>query len=180
MRKKKRGFSLTSRVLGASPLDLRSLFVWLCKLERCGVRCGLALLGPVSDRVRSDSHSSVMAAARPVYRSVTRVSSLSSDLPASGEGPPIPHEVSPLLKPKRTHAHQKTISERWRAARSSFLNDNLGLLLVAASQFFFSAMGFAVKWLNSLDDPVPTLEVCMTHRGRIFSLRADFFDHMRS
>ncbi len=93
-----------------------------------------------------------MAAARPVYNSVTRVSSVGSDLPASGEGPSVPDEVSPLLKPKRTHAHRQTISERWRATRSSFLDDNLGLLLVAASQFFFSAMGFAVKWLNSLDD----------------------------
>jgi drug/metabolite transporter (DMT)-like permease len=39
------------------------------------------------------------------------------------------------------------------------LNDNSGLLLIAASQFFFSAMGIAVKWLNGLDDPVPTLEL---------------------
>ncbi len=122
----------------------------------------------------SDSHSSFVAAACPVYNSVTRVSSLGSDLPASGEGPSVPDEVSPLLKPKRTHAHRQTISERWRAARSSFLDDNLGLLLVAASQFFFSAMGTAVKWFNSSDDPVPTLVVCMTHGGRIFSARADF------
>jgi hypothetical protein len=108
--------------------------------------------------------------------SVTRVSS-DSDLPTSGEpqGPPIPDEVSPLLKPKRTQAHRQTISERWWTAQSSLLNDNSGLLLIAASQFFFSAMGIAVKWLNGLDDPVPTLEVCMTHRGRIFFPRPDRF-----
>jgi hypothetical protein len=99
-----------------------------------------------------------MAAARLVPHPATRISS-DSDSPASGEGPPIPDEVFPLLKPKRTQTHQQTISERWRTALSSFLNDNSGLLLVAASQFFFSAMGISVKWLNSLDKPVPTLEV---------------------
>ncbi|KAI9450017.1 hypothetical protein BJY52DRAFT_1304849 [Lactarius psammicola] len=102
-----------------------------------------------------------MAAARPVYYSVTRAQVLSpdSDLPASGEGPPTADELSPLLKPKHTDTHRQTTSERWHTARSSFLDDNLGLLLVAASQFFFSAMNIAVKWLNSLDDPVPTLEL---------------------
>ena len=39
------------------------------------------------------------------------------------------------------------------------VKDNTGLLLVAASQFFFSLMNVAVKKLNSLDKPVPTLEV---------------------
>ncbi|KAH9052765.1 integral membrane protein DUF6 [Lactarius vividus] len=85
-----------------------------------------------------------MAAARPVFNSVPRV--LSPDLPANGEGP---DEASPLLRHKRA----QTISERWGTAWSSFLDDNSGLLLVAASQFFFSGMGIAVKWLNSLDDP---------------------------
>jgi hypothetical protein len=43
---------------------------------------------------------------------------------------------------------------------SAFFDENAGLLLVAASQFFFSAMATCVKWLNSLDDePVPMLEV---------------------
>ncbi|KAH8987213.1 hypothetical protein EDB92DRAFT_1818055 [Lactarius akahatsu] len=91
----------------------------------------------------------VMAAARPLFNSVPRVSS------------PIPDEASPLLKPRRTHAHRQTISERWRTAWSSFLDDNSGLLLVVASQFFFSAMGVAVKWLIDLDDPVPTLELIL-------------------
>lgn len=91
-----------------------------------------------------------MAATRPVYDSVTRVAPPESDLLASREDTPIPDEVSPLLGPKRT---------QWSTARSSFLENNSGLLLVAAAQFFFSAMGIAVKWLNSLDDPVPTLEV---------------------
>jgi len=39
---------------------------------------------------------------------------------------------------------------------------NKGLLLVAASQFFFSIMNLAVKELNSIDPPVPALEVSLT------------------
>jgi len=100
-----------------------------------------------------------MTAARPVRTSVTRVASSESESPVSGEDAPIPNEVSPLLNPKRTKA--QTIPEWWRTARTSFLEDNAGLLLVAAAQFFFSAMGISVKWLNSLDDPVPTLELIL-------------------
>lgn len=36
---------------------------------------------------------------------------------------------------------------------------NLGLLLVASSQLFFSLMNVCVKKLNSLDPPVPAVEV---------------------
>ncbi|KAF8499631.1 integral membrane protein DUF6 [Russula emetica] len=53
-------------------------------------------------------------------------------------------------------------SERWHSARSSvsaFFDKNAGLSLIAASQFFFSAMNICVKWLNSLDEPVPILEL---------------------
>lgn len=42
----------------------------------------------------------------------------------------------------------------------SFVRTNAGLLLVAASQGFFALMNVAVKKLNSLDPPVPALEVC--------------------
>ena len=42
---------------------------------------------------------------------------------------------------------------------SAFIDENSGLLLVAASQFFFSGMNLSVKLLNGLDEPVPTLEV---------------------
>jgi hypothetical protein len=37
---------------------------------------------------------------------------------------------------------------------------NTGLLLVAASQAFFSLMNVAVKILDSVDPPMPTLQVC--------------------
>jgi len=39
---------------------------------------------------------------------------------------------------------------------------NTGLLLVAASQAFLSLMNVAVKKLNGIDPPVPTLEVCFS------------------
>jgi hypothetical protein len=44
---------------------------------------------------------------------------------------------------------------------STFFDENAGLLLVAASQFFYAAANTCVKWLNSPDDgePVPMLEV---------------------
>ncbi|KAI0300666.1 hypothetical protein B0F90DRAFT_1629305 [Multifurca ochricompacta] len=45
------------------------------------------------------------------------------------------------------------------ASVSAFLDDNAGLMLVGASQFFLSAMYVSVKILNSLDKPVPTLEL---------------------
>ncbi|KAF8260012.1 hypothetical protein EI94DRAFT_944170 [Lactarius quietus] len=93
-----------------------------------------------------------MATARPVYNSVTRFLPPDSDLQANGQDMPIPSEASPLLRPKRT---------QWSTALSSFLENNTGLLLVAAAQFFFSAMGIAVKSLNRLDNPVLTLELIL-------------------
>ncbi|KAI9439324.1 integral membrane protein DUF6 [Lactarius indigo] len=79
-----------------------------------------------------------------------------SDLLTSREGlPTLPDETSPLLKPKHAHAPP------WRSALSLFLDNNTGLLLVAASQVFFSAMNMAVKLLNSLDEPVPTFELIL-------------------
>jgi hypothetical protein len=36
---------------------------------------------------------------------------------------------------------------------------NIGLLLIAGSQWFFALMNLGVKFLTDLDKPVPTLEV---------------------
>ncbi|CAE6389237.1 unnamed protein product [Rhizoctonia solani] len=44
-------------------------------------------------------------------------------------------------------------------ALQEFLKRNKGLLIIAASQFFFSLMNLSVKFLTVLNDPVPTLEV---------------------
>ncbi|KAH8984540.1 hypothetical protein EDB86DRAFT_2962414 [Lactarius hatsudake] len=89
----------------------------------------------------------------------TQYTPLSSRFELPPDRADIPEETSPLLQPER--ATRRTISERWRSARSSFLDDNLGLFLVVASQFFFSAMNMSVKWLNSSDEPVPILEIIL-------------------
>lgn len=111
-----------------------------------------------------------MGATRSTYVAVVEGSSL-SELP--GEDMPIPDEASPLLHGTRdSQEPQRNTSGRWfstKLSTSSFLDNNAGLLLVAASQFFFSAMGISVKWLNSLDKPVPTLEVCNTSPDRLYS-----------
>jgi hypothetical protein len=73
-------------------------------------------------------------------------------------------ETTPLLH--TNHAHRNHLGW-WSSARlvvtvSAFFDRNAGLLLVAASQSFFTAMNFSVKWLNGLDEPVPLLEVCIS------------------
>jgi hypothetical protein len=83
----------------------------------------------------------------------------SRDLPVSREGLANLDEISPLLGTNRAHAIQPSRSERWRSSVTALLNKNAGLYLIAASYFFFSAMNICVKWLNSLDEPVPILEV---------------------
>jgi len=86
------------------------------------------------------------------------------ELPASRDGLADPNETTPLLRTNRPHvlrwAHCKWCSPA-KASVSAILDKNTGLLLVAASQFFFSGMNISVKWLNSLDEPIPTLEVCV-------------------
>src|SRR6266849_2092526 len=69
-----------------------------------------------------------------------------------------PDETSPLLGTNSARALQPSHSERWHSL-SAFFDKNAGLCLLVASQFFFSGMNMCVKWLNSLDEPVPMLEV---------------------
>ena len=108
-----------------------------------------------------------MATVRSVNTIETRALSYSSDSELPREGLPPLDETSPLLQPKHTQGTKRNLSERWHFAKSSAsssIGNNTGLLLVATSQFFFSLMNVSVKWLNSLDEPVPTLEVCCTSR----------------
>ncbi|KAH9051254.1 hypothetical protein EDB87DRAFT_1666781 [Lactarius vividus] len=103
-----------------------------------------------------------MGVAQPTYVTVAQGAPSTSDSESPKGGPPVPDEVSPLLHPKYSKEPQRNTSGRWLAARlsmSAFIDNNAGLLLVAASQFFFTSMGISVKWLNSLDEPVPTLEL---------------------
>ena len=76
-------------------------------------------------------------------------------------------ETSPLLP--TNNAKYSSHSETWRSSVSAFFDENAGLSLVAASQFFFSGMHICVKWLNSLDEPVPMLEVRVWVQGGRFS-----------
>jgi hypothetical protein len=76
-----------------------------------------------------------------------------------------PNDTSPLLQGQlpRGQGTGQNLSRRCHPARlsaSGFIDRNAGLLLVAASQFFISAMHVSVKWLNTMDEPVPILEVC--------------------
>jgi hypothetical protein len=95
----------------------------------------------------------------------------SPDLPVSRGGLADPDEISPLLGTNRAHAIQSSQSERWHSARSSvsaFFDKNAGLSIIAAAQFFFSAMNICVKRLNSLDEPVPILEVRVSSEMVVF------------
>lgn len=91
--------------------------------------------------------------------------------PVSSNGLAGPDETSPLLGINRARAIQSSQSERWHSARSTvsaFLDKNAGLSLIATAQVFFSAMNICVKWLNSLDEPVPILEVRVSSKMVVF------------
>jgi hypothetical protein len=81
---------------------------------------------------------------------------------------PVPDETSTLLQ-HRSAQMEETVSERWRSSTSAFVDRNAGLLLVAGSEFFFSAINVSVKWINNLDEPVPILEVCGAAKGNSFT-----------
>jgi hypothetical protein len=76
-----------------------------------------------------------------------------------------PGETTPLLQTYRAHVLDWNPLRWWSSAGSvvtvsAFFGRNTGLLLVAASHFFYTAMNFSVKWHNGLDEPIPILEVC--------------------
>lgn len=89
--------------------------------------------------------------------------------PTCRDGLASPDETSPLLGTNGTRALQPSHSKRWFSL-SAFFDKNAGLSLLVASQFFFSGMNMCVKLLNSLDEPVPILEVRIGFRmvGVIF------------
>ena len=99
----------------------------------------------------------------------TQAALSSPDLEQTEEALSAPNEASPLLQDGRV---RRNSSERCHSALSTFIDRSAGLLLVAASQFFFSVSNVCVKWLNSLDNHVPMLEVRDTLEGNL-GLRAD-------
>ena len=97
-----------------------------------------------------------MAVTRYIDTREAQAALSSPDLEQTGGALSAPDEASPLLQNGRV---RRSLSERCHSALAAFMNKNAGLLLVAASQFFFSLSNVCVKWLNSLDNHVPMLEV---------------------
>lgn len=97
-----------------------------------------------------------MAITRYTDTGETQAALSSPDLEQTEEALSAPDEASPLLQDGRV---RRSLSVRCHSALSAFMDKNAGLLLVAASQFFFSVSNVCVKWLNSLDNHVPMLEV---------------------
>lgn len=106
-----------------------------------------------------------MTTSNPLHTPVTGHAS-SSEFASPPNARDIPEETSPLLQPKR--AQRLTVFKRWKFARSSFLDDNFGLIIVAVAEFFVFAMNATVKLLNSSDEPLPILEIIL-FRGTILS-----------
>ncbi|KAF8258679.1 hypothetical protein EI94DRAFT_1753927 [Lactarius quietus] len=82
------------------------------------------------------------------------------------EYPPVPNEAHKHLHPKDSQVLQLNFNNafgRWisttQLSVSAFLENNAGLLLVAAAQFWFCTQGISVKWLESLDETVPIFEL---------------------
>jgi len=90
---------------------------------------------------------------------------------------PVPHTPIPsALNPSSSRRHAEDHEEyrpsvegegsdpsrirNWLASVNDVVQRNTGLLLVVASQVFFSLMNAAVKMLNSIDPPITALEVC--------------------
>lgn len=46
-----------------------------------------------------------------------------------------------------------------RSSVPAIIANNVGMLFIISSQFFFASMGISVKMLNSLEPPVHALEV---------------------
>jgi hypothetical protein len=67
-----------------------------------------------------------------------------------------------LWPPKK----ESRVRRIWKGAKRAW-KGNIGLLLVAASQAFFSLMNVSVKKLNSIDPPVSALQVRAVVRSRI-------------
>jgi hypothetical protein len=69
---------------------------------------------------------------------------------------------SPSSPPLDDISEEEEVHSKWRVmlvAVNSFVKDNVGLLLVASAQAFFSFIGVAVKILHGIDPPVSTFQV---------------------
>lgn len=74
------------------------------------------------------------------------------------EDPNLPaEELWPPKKESRVRRWLRSAQETWKG--------NVGLLLIAGSQAFFSLMNVSVKKLNSIDPPISALQV----RAKLFA-----------
>ena len=81
-----------------------------------------------------------------------------SSSPRPGANNPSP---SPRLHSPERCCNDPDDESRPRSNIRDTLQRNTGLFLITLSQSCFSSMNVAVKKLNSLDIPVPTMEVCV-------------------
>ncbi|KAI0740153.1 hypothetical protein C8Q76DRAFT_706953 [Earliella scabrosa] len=79
--------------------------------------------------------------------------------------------VSFIPAPRAASSAARATPRSWhsltRSARQScqLVKNNIGLLLVASSQLFFSLMNIGVKKLNSLDPPVSAVQLILVRMG---------------
>ncbi|KAF8063350.1 hypothetical protein FPV67DRAFT_238487 [Lyophyllum atratum] len=99
------------------------------------------------------SSRNAYTASTPEYATFSRSNTAETPQDAVASEPPTPEELV-------NDSAQQT--GRWRAKYlvvGEVLKSNVGLLLVTASQAFFSLMNVFVKKLNSIDPPVSTFEL---------------------
>ncbi|CAL1702541.1 unnamed protein product [Somion occarium] len=98
---------------------------------------------------------------RTTYDSGTPISTVFSFPPApSVQGEPgNPQARQTTSSSKEPHCAKATRLNTWYFGAKTVFNNNTGLLLIAASQAFFSLMNVFVKKLSSLEDSVPALEL---------------------
>lgn len=73
--------------------------------------------------------------------------------------PRLPSESLPAPTTRPSPPHARSRLQRIYARTVDTLANNVGMLLIAASQGFFSLMNVSVKKLNSIDPPVPAFQV---------------------
>lgn len=83
---------------------------------------------------------------------------ISPSLSAEDVELPVLPKRSSLLSGFTTHRLGPLLENGYENVKATIEN-NTGMLLVAASQAFFSLMNVAVKKLNTIDTPVPAFEV---------------------
>ncbi|KII84765.1 hypothetical protein PLICRDRAFT_126632 [Plicaturopsis crispa FD-325 SS-3] len=95
--------------------------------------------------------------------STSSFTGLAPDSPASPHFPPTP--IAPSTAKGEWTQVPRTGVQKLKDRASALIARNTGLLLVTASQALFSATNVAVKKLNDIDPPVPTLELVLVRMG---------------